>query len=75
MYNTAIRYLDTRSIYRHEGGIPMFRNTHREAGRTRPDHTPMLPIFRKPDHAMGEAVRDARSRFTDAYIMDTLHWR
>ncbi|MDD6051740.1 MAG: hypothetical protein PUC00_10825 [Clostridiales bacterium] len=53
----------------------MFRNTHREAGRTRPDHTPMLPIFRKPDHAMGEAVRDARSRFTDAYIMDTLHWR
>lgn len=75
MYNAFIRYLDTRSIYRHQGGINMFRKpTRKETGRTHPDHSPN-PIFRKPGDTLEDAVRDARSRFPDAFLMDALHWR
>lgn len=54
----------------------MFRKaTCREMGRTRPDHSPMQPIFRKSSNTMEAAIRDAYSDFTDAYQMYIMHWR
>ena len=53
----------------------MFRKpTRKETERTHPDHSPS-PIFRKPGDALEDAVRDVRSRFADAYLMDVMHWR
>ena len=51
------------------------KHIRKDPNRTKADHRPMLPEFRRPEDALDEAVRHARRRYDDLNPTERMKWR
>ena len=51
------------------------KHIRKDPNRTKADHRPLLPEFRRPEDAMEEAVRNARLRDDELNLNERMKWR